>query len=639
MASKWEKGRLADIAEVVMGTSPPGDTCNELGEGIPLINGPTEFTGYSPVPVQFTTEPVKLCNQGDILFCVRGSTTGRMNWADREYAVGRGLAALRHREGTGYQHYLRAVIDHALPRLLAVSTGSTFPSVSRPDIENIAVDIPPLTEQQGISRVLGTLDDKIELNRRMNQTLEAMARAIFKSWFVDFDPVRAKASGQQPPDLARDIADLFPASFGDSELGEIPKGWTITSLGDQITASKGLSYKGQHLCVPRQGLPMHNLNSVYEGGGYKNEGLKWYNGEYRPAHLLKPGDVIVTNTEQGFDYLLIGYAAIVPERYGPQGLFSHHIFRVRPKATSYLPPWFLYLLLRTQRFHDLVAGYSNGTTVNMLPLDGLQKPTFVLPPKGIVERFGRLFTPLLQRLEQIYDEDVTLAALRDALLPKLMSGELRVVAPVTVQAPTQHDAHQPAPKREATDEFKEAVLIAALVRAFADATHPLGRKRYNKFAYLVHRKAEHDVQEKYVKKAAGPYSPWARYQGPEKIAVENGYVQRATVEKRSGLIAGKRISSIDKYLPRYGFADALQWVEATLRYEKNDELELLSTVDFAALDLLNRGQTVNCPAVKAAIAAHPDWAPKLERAIFSDTNIARALGRLKGWFPGTYSAS
>jgi len=290
----------------------------------------------------------------------------------------------------------------------------------------LPVGIPPLKDQRAIACILGTLDDKIELNRRMNRTLEEMARAIFKSWFVDFLPVRAKAAGQKPPGLKPEIAALFPDTFEPSELGEIPNGWSVTSLADQITAAKGLSYKGQHLCAEGEGIPMHNLNSVYEGGGYKHEGLKWYNGEYRPAHLLKPGDVIVTNTEQGFDYLLIGYSAIVPERYGPQGLFSHHIFRIRPKSTSYLPAWFTYLLLRTQRFHDLVAGHSNGTTVNMLPLDGLQKPKFVLPPETLVKRFGALFVPAHQRIEQIHEENASLAALRDALLPKLISGELRV---------------------------------------------------------------------------------------------------------------------------------------------------------------------------------------------------------------------
>lgn len=302
------------------------------------------------------------------------------------------------------------------------STGQT--ELSRARLGALLVPVPKREDQRAIACILGALDDKIELNRQMTQTLEATTRAIFKSWFVDFDPVHAKAVGQEPLGLKPEIAALFPDSFTDAELGEIPKEWSVTSLADQISASKGLSYKGQHLCEPGEGLPMHNLNSVYEGGGYKHEGLKWYNGEHRPAHLLKPGDVIVTNTEQGFDYLLIGFSAIVPDCYGPQGLFSHHIFRIRPKSTSYLPAWFTYLLLRTQRFHDLVAGHSNGTTVNMLPLDGLQKPQFVLPPKALVERFEALFLPAQQRIERIHEENAALAALRDTLMPKLISGEL-----------------------------------------------------------------------------------------------------------------------------------------------------------------------------------------------------------------------
>jgi type I restriction enzyme S subunit len=258
------------------------------------------------------------------------------------------------------------------------------------------------------------------------------------------------------------------------------------------------------------------------------------------------------------------------------------------------------------------------------------------PAEPVLKKFGRLTQPLFDRRDANDAEIETLAAIRDALLPKLISGELQVSVSTEVESSQTLAAtpatQTPAAKHGATDEFKEAILIAALVRALSDTNHPLGRKRYNKFAYMVHRKAEHDVQQKYLKKAAGPYSPWARYQGPEKIAVKNGYIAPCKVGKLAGLIAGPNIGDIDKYLPRYGFADALSWVEATLHYETNDELELLSTVDFAALDLLNHSRAIDGPAVKQVIAAHPDWAPKLDRAIFSDANIARALGRLKGWF-------
>jgi len=131
MASEWGTGTLGDLADLVMGQSPSGETCNVTNVGMPLLNGPTEFGGYHPHPVQFTTDPRKLAELGDLLFCVRGSTTGRMNWADQRYAIGRGIAAIRPKHGQEYRYFVRAVIDSTLPSLLASATGSTFPNVSR----------------------------------------------------------------------------------------------------------------------------------------------------------------------------------------------------------------------------------------------------------------------------------------------------------------------------------------------------------------------------------------------------------------------------------------------------------------------------------------------------------------------------
>jgi len=414
---------LCDNAEIVMGQSPPGDTCNTTGNGLPLLNGPTEYGSHHPTPVQFTTDARKRARNGDLLFCVRGSTTGRMNWADREYAIGRGVAAIRHRTRPELQPFIRAVIEYGLPGLLAQATGSTFPNVSADQLAGLWW--PPLeeNEQRAIAHILGTLDDKIELNRRMNETLEAMARALFKSWFVDFDPVRAKAEGRDPG-LPKPLADLFPDSFEDSELGKIPKGWGIASLADCIDVVRGLSYKGSGLSD--SGIPMHNLNSVYEGGGYKHEGIKHYKGEYKPHHVACAGDLIVANTEQGHDRLLIGYAAVVPAPYDNTSLFSHHIYRVRPKSSSALTADYLCHLLNTSAMHDTVSGYANGTTVNMLPIDGLQRPQIVVPPPNLVRVFDGLARAARERHEEMLEESRTLAALRDTLLPKLISGELRV---------------------------------------------------------------------------------------------------------------------------------------------------------------------------------------------------------------------
>ena len=234
----WSEVALGDVAEIVMGQSPPGDKVSE-DTGLALLNGPTEFGVSHPTPVQFTIDARKYAQPGDILFCVRGSTTGRMNWADQEYAIGRGVAAIRHKKDSALQPFVRGVIELGLPELLAQATGSTFPNVSAHQLAEIPYPSLDEDEQRTIAHVLGTLDDKIELNRRMNETLEEMARALFKSWFVDFDPVRAKMEGrwrrgQWLPGLPAEHYDLFPDRLVDSELGEIPEGWEVKGLGEVV---------------------------------------------------------------------------------------------------------------------------------------------------------------------------------------------------------------------------------------------------------------------------------------------------------------------------------------------------------------------------------------------------------------------
>jgi type I restriction enzyme S subunit len=343
---------------------------------------------------------------------------------DQPYLVNQGANVVRFHpevDGRYMVYWCNAPIYRAY--IKGHHVGSTQIHIRKEDFLDAPLWLPSLQEQRATVRVLGTLDDKIELNRRMSETLEAMARALFKSWFVDFDPVRAKAEGRDPG-LPKPLADLFPSRLVDSELGEIPEGWAVDRLADHFDAVKGVSYKGSAL--GGSGMPLHNLNSVYEGGGYKFEGIKYYSGEYAQRHIVRPGDLIVANTEQGHDRLLIGYAAIVPGLFGDRGIASHHIYRLKRKSDSPLTTAFLCHLLNSPQMHDVVSGYANGTTVNMLPIDGVQKPEIVCPPEPLVAAFDSLASTAEQRREEMMSESRTLAALRDALLPKLISGELRV---------------------------------------------------------------------------------------------------------------------------------------------------------------------------------------------------------------------
>ncbi len=254
-----------------------------------------------------------------------------------------------------------------------------------------------------------------------------------------------------------------------------------------------------------------------------------------------------------------------------------------------------------------------------------------------------------EEISRYVDQRVTLSSEDEAALDKSKEGVIREIAGIlrgtepekadcANSKPTAANPEQSAPSKQSRprEEFVEAVVIAQLTRLLASPEYPLGRFRYNKFAYFSHRKAEEDVSQHYMKKAAGPYSPWARYQGPESIALKSGYVKRGKAGSREGLLPGEKIENIDQYLPRYPVCAAIDWVVSTFRYTKKDELELLATVDFAALDLKSAGIPITTEAVTCVIAANKEWTAKLDREVFSGSNIEQALHRLRALFPSTY---
>lgn len=299
----------------------------------------------------------------------------------------------------------------------AHAVGTTNLSLSREDF--FAFPVPdPSPSRLRLVELLKCIADKIDVNRRMAETLEEIARTLFQSWFADFDPVRGTAT------VPRDIRRLFPDRLVDSPIGPIPEGWKVAPLGEHVEVTRGLSYTGAGLA--NAGMPLHNLNSIREGGGYKEDGIKHYVGEYGERDRARPGDVVVANTEQGFEHLLIGYPAIVPRAFGEDGLFSQDLCRLSPVGGSPLTRLWLYLLLVGHRMHYEVAGYSNGTTVNHLAMDGLKKPLIAAPPKELVVRFDEIVAPMFDQQEALLAESKTLAELRDVLLPKLISGEIRV---------------------------------------------------------------------------------------------------------------------------------------------------------------------------------------------------------------------
>jgi type I restriction enzyme S subunit len=321
-----------------------------------------------------------------------------------------------------YIYYFFKSITETLKDL---DVGSANPTLNRNHVHPIETSWAPLSDQKAIAHILGTLDDKIELNRKTNKTLEAMAKALFKSWFVDFDPVRAKSEGR-PTGFPAEISDLFPDSFEDSELGEFPSGWEMETLGEILDVDKGVSYKGDFLS-DTEGLPMVNLGCFAGGGAFRAEKMKFYAGEYRERHLASAGDLLVANTDMTQNRIILGAPIIVPPWRGrDKFLFSHHTFAIRFRRSKSTFARFIYFTLLKPSFRQVAAGHATGTTVLALPKDGITDYQTVIPPAGLLNVFAAKVEALYQKCQALTEQSELLAKTRDALLPKLISGEIRI---------------------------------------------------------------------------------------------------------------------------------------------------------------------------------------------------------------------
>ena len=293
-----------------------------------------------------------------------------------------------------------------------MDSGSAIPSTSREEFYGLPVSVPPLPEQRAIAHTLGTLDDKIELNRRMNETLEAMARALFKSWFFDFDPVRAKMEGRDTG-LPKHISDLFPDRLVDSELGDIPEGWQYGTIHD-IASLNPESWSATNR--PEELIYVDLANTKW---GYIESvrTFLWDKAPSRARRVLRKGDTIIATVRPGN-----GSFALIDE----DGLTGSTGFTVlRPHETT--DRELVWCAGTSSENIDRLSYLADGGAYPAIRPDAVGATPVVLVAPATRKAFSRLVYPLLDKIEANKRESRVLAALRDTLLPKLMSGELRVL--------------------------------------------------------------------------------------------------------------------------------------------------------------------------------------------------------------------
>ena len=429
--SRWRRCRIDDIAEKVamgpFGSSIKVETFTP--SGVPIISGQhlhgsrvDDKPGFNFIS-EAHAERLRGANvrKGDVILTHRGNI-GQIacipnNSQYEKYVVSQSQFYVRPKPSEAIPEFIVAYFKtpKGQHELLANASQVGVPSIARPVtyLRSIEIPIPPIQEQHAIAHILGMLDDKIELNRRMNETLEAMAQSLFKSWFVDFDPVRAKMEGRDTG-LPRLIAALFPDRMVDSELGLIPDGWEVLPLHQLIEINPTRTLRKGEVApyldmanMPTKGHVPHAVIDRQFGSG-----MRFTNGDTLVARITP----CLENGKTAYvDFL----------RGGEIGWGSTEYIVMRPMPP--LPNEFAYYLARSTHFREFAIQNMTGTSGRQrVPATALLKFPLPAPSKSVAECFGQFVKPLTIRASQAELESRTLATLRDTLLPKLISGEIRL---------------------------------------------------------------------------------------------------------------------------------------------------------------------------------------------------------------------
>jgi len=423
MAGEWHETTLGDITDFLSGGTPSKGRPDYWNGSIPWVSAKDMKRFRLDDTEDHVTEEglangTKLVPTGSVLLLARGMTLLNdlpICIANRPMTFNQDVKALRPKPHVRHD-FLPYLLLGNKARLLSLVdlAGHGTGRLNSDELKGLDVALPPRPEQRAIAHILGTLDDKIELNRRMNETLEAMARALFKSWFVDFDPVRAKAESRDPG-LPKPLADLFSSRLVDSDLGEIPEGWSVGCFSDVV---EQLRDQENPLSSPDT-LFHHFSIPAFDGG--QSPRLEYGESIKSLKSRVPSGVILLSKLNPEIERVWM-----VGVRPGQRAVCSTEFLVLRarsPFARSYV-----YCLARSPLFRQQIEGLVTGTSKShqRAQIASILNLAVVVPHPPIVVAFNHVAEDLLVRTLACRRETRTLAALRDTLLPKLISGELQV---------------------------------------------------------------------------------------------------------------------------------------------------------------------------------------------------------------------
>lgn len=428
MSSEWQKTTLGAICDAQGGAIQTGPFGSQLHTsdykevGIPVVM-PTNIGDGGIVTdgiARISNEDVERLQQhklqiDDIVFSRRGDVTKNALLRSHEVGWLCGTGCLKVRLGKQSLANAKFIsyclrLPETKDWLIRHAVGATMPNLNTAILSAVPVTLPPLTAQKEIAAVLGALDDRITLLRETNATLEAIAQALFKSWFVDFDPVRAKMAGRAPEGMDETTAALFPDALEETELGVVPKGWRVGCLGDVAkTFRKSMTTSDFHEGIKYVGLehiPRKSLSLTEWGDASELESNKAAFGE---------GDILFGKLRPYFHKVVVAPIS---------GVCSTDILVCQPTQPEHHGVAAMHL------FSDALISYadrlSNGAKMPRVNWSDLAQFPITVPPIAISKAYTEAIEPLLNRMNHNTHSARTLAMLRDTLLPRLISGQLRL---------------------------------------------------------------------------------------------------------------------------------------------------------------------------------------------------------------------
>lgn len=434
MSSEWQKTTLGAICDAQGGAIQTGPFGSQLHTsdykeiGIPVVmptnigDGGIATDGIARID----QEDVERLQQhklqiDDIVFSRRGDVT--KNALIRPHEVGWlcGTGCLKVRLGKQSLANAKFIsyclrLPETKDWLIRHAVGATMPNLNTAILSAVPVTLPPLYAQQDIAAVLGALDERITLLRETNATLEAIAQALFKSWFVDFDPVRAKMAGRAPEGMDEATAALFPDALEVTELGLVPKGWRQRPVYETADFINGAAYKAFNPNGERRGLPIIKIAELKAG---VTSQTAYSYVEMPPKYLIETADILFSwsgNPDTSIDTFVWAHA--------PAWL-NQHIFRVLPQQKSERA-YLLQMLRYLKPVFAELARNKQTTGLGHVTVADLKRLTFVWPDGGVMRAFDEVVGRIQQRILTNEQQAISLAALRDALLPRLISGQLRL---------------------------------------------------------------------------------------------------------------------------------------------------------------------------------------------------------------------